>query len=208
MTSLDWEAVRAGGHVLAALSALLVGAAVFVMPKGTRTHRVIGAVFVAALVLVNVAALSLHRENAFGVFHALAVASLVTLAAGLTLMLFGNRSLPVVAVHAYFMAWSYAGLVAAGAGQLVVAVGRDDGAWVPVVIGSVLAISGIALDGRVSTARPPPRQLKVTERDWPDGPVLPLKVAARVRIPYGLLTLPAGSGAVGARDQDLASARS
>ena len=150
MIPLDWEQALATGHVLAACSALLVGAAVLRFPKGTHTHRVIGTVYVLALVLVNVAALSLHRENTFGVFHALAVASLVTIVVGLTPLLLGKRSPPVIATHAYCMAWSYAGLVAAGCGQLAATVGQGDGAWVvPVVIGTVLSISGVVIFGRV-----------------------------------------------------------
>ena len=110
----------------------------------------IGTVYVLALVLVNVAALSLHRENAFGVFHALAVASLVTIGVGLSPLLLGRRSPPVIATHAYCMTWSYAGLVAAGCGQLVVAVGDGHSAWVvPAVIGTVLSISGVVIFGRV-----------------------------------------------------------
>jgi uncharacterized membrane protein len=85
-------------------SALLVGA-VLLSPRGTHTHRMIGTVYVLALVLVNVAALSLHRENAFGVFHALAVASLVTIGVGLSPLLVGNRSPTVIATHAYCMTW-------------------------------------------------------------------------------------------------------
>ena len=90
MISVDWEKAVATGHVVAASSALLAGAAVLVLPKGTHTHRVIGTLYVLALVLVNVAALSLHRENAFGVFHALAVVSLVTIAVGLSPLLVGK----------------------------------------------------------------------------------------------------------------------
>ena len=127
MIALDGEQAVATGHVLAAVSALLAGAAVLLVPKGTHNHRVIGTVYVLALVLVNLAALSLHRENTFGVFHALAVASLVAIALGLSPLLLGKRSPPVIATHAYFMTWSYAGLVAAGCGQLVVAVGPGDG---------------------------------------------------------------------------------
>jgi uncharacterized membrane protein len=150
MIALDWEQGFATGHVLAASAALLGGAAVLVVHKGTHTHRVIGAVYVVALVLVNVAALSLHRENTFGVFHALAVASLVTIAVGLTPLLLGKRSPPVLATHAYCMTWSYAGLVAAGCGQLAAAVGHGDGSWgVPVVIGTVLSLSGVIIFGKV-----------------------------------------------------------
>ncbi len=150
MVPLNWEQAFATGHVLAAFSALLVGAVAIVLPKGTQTHRMIGAAYVVALVVVNVAALSLHRENTFGVFHVLAVASLVTIAAGLSSLLVGKRSAPAIATHAYCMAWSYAGLVAAGCGQLAAAVGQGDGSWVvPVVIGTVLSISGVIIFVRV-----------------------------------------------------------
>ena len=122
------------------------------MPKGTHTHRLIGTIYALALVVVNVAALSLHRENAFGVFHSLAVASLVSLAGGLGPLLLGKRSPPVIATHAYFMTWSYAGLLAAGCGQLTVALGAGNGGWiVPLVIGAVLCISGVVIFARVPT---------------------------------------------------------
>jgi hypothetical protein len=55
-----------------------------------------------------------------------------------------------IATHAYCMTWSYAGLVAAGCGQLAVALDHDVGAWVvPVAIGTVLSISGVVIFGRV-----------------------------------------------------------
>jgi len=58
-----------------------------------------------------------------------------------------------VTTHAYCMTWSYAGLVAAGCGQLAVTVGGQDiRPWVvPVVIGAVLSISAVAIFGRVPT---------------------------------------------------------
>jgi len=147
---VDSEQAFATGHVLAACSALSAGAAVLLLPKATHTHKVIGTVYVVALVVVNVAALSLHRENTFGVFHALAVASLLTIGVGLSPLLIGKRSPVVIATHAYCMTWSYAGLVAAGCGQLTVAVGPDVGAWaVPVAIATVLSMSGVAIFGRV-----------------------------------------------------------
>ncbi|HZI45327.1 MAG TPA: DUF2306 domain-containing protein [Ilumatobacter sp.] len=151
MIAFDLEPALAAGHILAAVSALFVGAVVLLLPKGTHAHRVIGTVYVLALVVVNVAALSLHREDAFGVFHALAVVSLVTIGVGLVPIVLGRRSLPVIANHAYCMAWSYAGLVAAGSGQLVAAV-VEDGPWVPVVIATVLLIGGAIIFGRVPSS--------------------------------------------------------
>ena len=156
MTSVDWEQTFATGHILAAVSALILGAAVLLMPKGTHAHRVIGAVYVVALVVVDMAALSLHREDAFGMFHWLAIASLVTVGVGLSSMILGRRSPPVIATHAYCMAWSYAGLVAAGCGQLVAAVGQGEGAWtVPIVIFVVLSISAVVIFGRVPSILDP-----------------------------------------------------
>ena len=136
---------------MAAVSALFAGVAVLPFRKGTHIHRTIGTVYVLALILVNVAALSLHREDTFGVFHALAVVSLVTIAAGLSPLLLGKRSPVVITNHAYCMTWSYAGLVAAGSGQLAAAVGQDAlGGWVvPVVIGTVLSISAVVIFVRV-----------------------------------------------------------
>lgn len=140
----------ATGHVVAAVSALCVGAAVLVLRKGTHVHRAIGSGYVVALVLVSVAALSLHRENTFGVFHVLAVVSVGTLAVGLVPLLLGKRSAMVIAFHAYCMTWSYVGLVAAGCGQLAAATGQDVGTWfVPAVIAVVLAFGGIGIVGRV-----------------------------------------------------------
>jgi uncharacterized membrane protein len=147
---LDLEQAIATSHIGAAVSALIAGAAVLLRTKGTRTHRKIGTVYAVSLVLVNVAALSLHRENTFGVFHALAIASLVTIAVGLSPLLLGKGSEAVVATHAYCMTWSYAGLVAAGCGQFTVAVGHDLPGWVvPVVIGTVLTLSGVIIFGRL-----------------------------------------------------------
>ena len=97
MFPLDSEQAFATRHVLAAFAALLAGAGVFALPKGTHIHRVIGTTYGGALVVVNVAALSLHREHTFGVFHVLAVASPVTIVVGLSPLLLGKRSPPVIA---------------------------------------------------------------------------------------------------------------
>ena len=49
MISLDMEPALATGHVLAASSALLIGAAVLLSPKGTPRRRGTGTVYVLAL---------------------------------------------------------------------------------------------------------------------------------------------------------------
>jgi uncharacterized membrane protein len=146
---VDWEHGVAIAHLGAALAALLAGLTVLLIPKGTPTHRAVGTAYLVALGLVNVAALSLHREAAFGVFHGLAIASLLTIGAGLAPLLLGKRSPRAIAFHAFCMTWSYVGLVAAGCGQLSVTV-TEDRAWlVPSVIVTVLTAGGLVIARRV-----------------------------------------------------------
>ena len=147
---MDWEQARAAAHVTAALSALVVGAAVFAVPKGTTRHRIMGAGYAVLLLAVNVAALSLYREDAFSVFHVLALISLGTLAAGLVPFLLGRRSPRLYVIHAYCMTWSYAGLLAAGFGQLAAMNNDRFGDWlVPVTIAAVLLASAAVIVRRL-----------------------------------------------------------
>ena len=150
IVGVDWQTVAAVSHVLAAVAALVVGAVVLTLPKGVGPHRLVGVAYVVCLVSVDLAALSVHREARFGVFHALAVLSLLTIVAGISPLLLGRRSPAAVYTHAYCMTWSYAGLVAAGCGQLAVTFASSFGDWmVPTVIGAVLAISGLLIFQRV-----------------------------------------------------------
>ena len=147
---MDWQQVWATTHVAAALTALVAGLAVLLTRKGTGSHRAVGKAYGLALVLVNGAALLLHREDVFGVFHGLAVASLATLVVGLAPLLLGRRSHRALTVHAHCMTWSYAGLVAAGLGQLVAVLAGDSSPLaVPLVIAAALCASGVAIATRV-----------------------------------------------------------
>jgi len=106
-------------HVVGAASALLTGALVLSLPKGTRQHRYFGRFYVSSMVIVNAAALTLFQQTGlWGPFHVLAVISLATIGAGIVPFLLGYRGSAITERHSYFMAWSYVGLVAAGVGQL------------------------------------------------------------------------------------------
>ena len=146
---MDWESLIALSHVAAAVSALVLGAVVILREKGTSTHRMFGGGYVVLLLAVNVAALLLHREATFGVFHVLSLVSLVTVLVGVVPMVMGSRSPATIARHAYFMVWSYAGLVAAGVGQL--GASRLDGSPLTVfaVIGATLAVCAGLIAWRV-----------------------------------------------------------
>jgi uncharacterized membrane protein len=149
---VTWTDTAALTHVAAATSGLVLGAVVLIRGKGTPSHRVIGGVYAGVLLLVNVAALSVHRDATFGVFHWLALVSLVTLVVGLAPLLLGRRSGPAVATHAYCMTWSYAGLVAAGTGQLAASRGTGGSVSVPATIGVVLLACAAAIAWRVPPA--------------------------------------------------------
>lgn len=118
--------------------------------KGTPTHRRMGRAYLAAMLVLNTSALTIYEDSpgSLGVFHYLSFLSLATLAAGLASNWLG-RSLGAVMVHGHFMAWSYVGLVAAGAGQAASALSAPVGAS---IIG-ILLIGGALVHTRVPRAR-------------------------------------------------------
>jgi uncharacterized membrane protein len=146
---IDWEQVAASCHIAAAVTGLVSGAFVLTRRKGTRGHRRVGTLYAVCLLIVNVAALTVHREAAFGVFHWLAILSLATLAVGVLPMVLGRRTPGVIALHAYCMAWSYAGLVGAGCGQLAAATVSGARFGVMTAIVSVLALCAALIFWRV-----------------------------------------------------------
>jgi len=78
-------------HTAACIVALAAGAWNIVMPKGTRTHRRVGLVYVYAMLIANLGILAVYRfdiakfrpftagPNTFGLFHWEAVTTLIAL---------------------------------------------------------------------------------------------------------------------------------
>lgn len=110
-------------HTLFAISSLAIGLGVLVQEKGTRTHRRFGYVYTISLLLSNLTALPvLNITGHAGIFHILALVSLMTLLAGFIPAFLRKPRRSWIHLHGYFMSWSYVGLVAAGVGQLTVLV--------------------------------------------------------------------------------------
>lgn len=106
-------------HVTSAVVALALGLIVLVSVKGDALHRLFGAAYVGAMLVVNVTALGLYGLTGhFGPFHVLALLSLATVAAG-TLAVLRRRG-AWLARHYQAMAYSYLGLWAAAAAEAVV----------------------------------------------------------------------------------------
>lgn len=107
-------------HVVFAIAALIIGAVVAFRPKGGRRHRTLGYFYTIFLLSVNVSALLVYEEAVgIGPFHILAVISLVTLISGFIPALLRRPVSLWLDLHAYFISWSYVGLVAAGVAQIV-----------------------------------------------------------------------------------------
>ncbi|MEO0974861.1 MAG: DUF2306 domain-containing protein, partial [Pseudomonadota bacterium] len=64
-------------HLLLAIVALIAGPAIFLARKGTRTHRSLGIVYLVAMLVVNVSALTTYEMSGKpNLFHGFAVMSL------------------------------------------------------------------------------------------------------------------------------------
>ena len=122
MPSLGWT------HTLAAIVALLAGAAVLLVRKGTRRHRQLGWAYVVSMLVLNGTALLIYRLFArFGPFHVGAIFSFVTVVAGTVAALGARRArgrldavarARALALHYQLMTWSYVGLAAAAVSEI------------------------------------------------------------------------------------------
>ena len=135
-------------HLTAALVALLFGFVVLAAPKGTQPHRLFGAGYVSAMVVANLSALGMFRlTGAFNAFHGLALLSLLTIVWGLFVAM--RRRKGWMSSHLYCMSYSYLGLLAAAASELVLriaplrAVARD-GAGI-VTAGVMIALAFVLI---------------------------------------------------------------
>ena len=108
-------------HTACGFLALLLGLVVLWNPKGTLLHRRLGILYCLAMLVLNLTAFGIYRVfGRFGIFHVMAIVSLLTVLAGLIPVLFRRRIRQWLAWHYQFMAWSYAGLLAATANEAFV----------------------------------------------------------------------------------------
>jgi uncharacterized membrane protein len=132
--------VLGAAHVAAALAALLFGALVLAMRKGTPLHRAIGMGYATAMLGVNATALLIYRINGhFGPFHVLALLSLATLAAGVAMVVLRPRNWLVR--HYMTMNFSYLGLLSAATTQMLVNVPAFHGAVRGTATGVISAVA-------------------------------------------------------------------
>jgi len=104
-------------HLGSACAALITGALVLKMDKGTRVHRRMGYACLVSMLVTNGSALLIYEQYPrFGPFHVLAPFSLASVLAGLVPA--WNRSPGWQARHAGFVIGSYVGLCAAAVAEI------------------------------------------------------------------------------------------
>lgn len=107
-------------HFALAIASLILGAVVLSQQKGSSRHRILGYLYSGGLLLVNLSALLVYEDcSGLGPFHVLALMSLATLTGGFVPAFLRRPRDSWLNFHAYFMSWSYVGLVAAGVAQMV-----------------------------------------------------------------------------------------
>ena len=136
MSTLGWV------HVIFGSVALLAGTAVVLMRKGTHQHRTLGHIYLTSMVGLNISGLFIFNLfGTFGPFHWLALASLLTLIAGLIPVFTRRPKGRWLEWHAAFINGSFVGLVAATAAEITSRIpGTNDYFGLVVALTSVLVM--------------------------------------------------------------------
>ena len=116
-------------HTVMGVLALVAGAAIFLLPKGTSLHRAMGATYAGSMVLMLATSFAIFDLfGGFGPYHAMSIVSVVTLGLALYFPLFRHRHANWMIHHYMWTIWSYIGLVMA-TGSHFFAVGPEG--WSP-----------------------------------------------------------------------------
>jgi uncharacterized membrane protein len=108
-------------HVTFGILAILFASIIFCITKGSQLHRILGYLYVANMLGLNITALMIYRVfGFFGPFHVLALLSMGTVVAGFVPAYFRRPTAKWLNRHYEWMCWSYVGLLAATAAEIVV----------------------------------------------------------------------------------------
>ncbi|MCZ6640007.1 MAG: DUF2306 domain-containing protein [Gammaproteobacteria bacterium] len=125
-------------HVLSAITAMLAGTAVMLVRKGTNRHLWVGRSYVVMMLATNASAMMIYELfGRFGPFHWMVLASSASWLAGYVVV--WRRKKGWRYQHAYFMAGSYVGLMAAAAAEVATRV-PGWSFWLTVVVSSMTVI--------------------------------------------------------------------
>ena len=111
-------------HTVLAMSGIVVGLVQLLRPKRGVGHRARGYAFVYAMLIADGTAMLVFQfTGRFNILHVGAIVNLVSVVIAIVPLLRSPRPANWKYQHYYGMAWSYVGLLAAAATELVVRVG-------------------------------------------------------------------------------------
>jgi uncharacterized membrane protein len=140
MSALGWV------HTAAAIAALVVGAAVLLRAKGSRSHRQLGWTYVASMVLLNATALAIYRlTGRVGPFHVASLLSLATVAGGIVPAVRRRPPVTWVRRHYWWMTYSYLGLIAAAVAEVTTRVPGIDFWWTVAIASLAVFALGVPI---------------------------------------------------------------
>ena len=129
-------------HSVLAMGCIVIGLIQLVRPKRGSGHRARGYAFVYAILVADGAALLVFQfTGKFNILHAGAIVNLLCVTAAVIPVLRTPRPQNWKNLHYYWMSWSYVGLIAAAATELVVRtvhLGTREQAWAVTAMMSVL----------------------------------------------------------------------
>ncbi len=108
-------------HLASSLLSMLTGGFVLVRPKGSKSHKQMGYLYLSGMLIVNLSALGIYRlTGAFGMFHAAALLGFLTMAGGMIPLFVPGLSRQTRGMRLWFMYYSVLGLYAAFAAEVCV----------------------------------------------------------------------------------------
>jgi len=111
-------------HTLAASIAILVGAVVFLRPKGGLWHRRLGYVYSLCMLTVIVTSFAIYRlTGRFNFLHGAAIASSISVGFGFSHAFLRKPKEMWYVLHFYWMSWSFIGLLAALVAEIATRIG-------------------------------------------------------------------------------------
>lgn len=107
-------------HIVNSTLALVFGFCIFLLAKGTRSHKFFGYGYVISMALLNISAMFIYNlTGRMGPFHIAAIFSFFTLVAGFFPAWRRKPAKFWLEYHYQFMCWCYAGLVAAALSEVL-----------------------------------------------------------------------------------------
>ncbi|MGJ8664452.1 MAG: hypothetical protein ACSHWU_12425 [Marinicella sp.] len=133
-------------HFIFSVLALLFGSWVLYLPKGSKKHRIMGYFYVVFMSLLLITAFLTYRlYGRFGLFHWMAIASALTLIAGMVPIWRKKPELTYRLIHLQCMYWSVIGLYMALAAEIFTRIPNSP--FLTMVIGASLAVYFLGILG-------------------------------------------------------------